>query len=210
MKLRVLGALIVAIPITGSIYFGGEIGLPFLFAILWLVAAREMFDALKKGSKSSKLYCIPLLFLVAMSFVSLVFLRRNFGANYVMFFFLAVWANDIFALLVGKHGKMHFCSISPKKTIEGVLGGTVATALVAIFVARKIGVVTGDAYAICLCVIVLGLPGDLLFSWFKRRCKIKDYGCIIPGHGGIMDRFDSTILASIGAWLMLCYITHPH
>lgn len=112
--------------------------------------------------------------------------------------FLLIWTNDTFAYLTGRFiGKTKlFERISPKKTWEGTIGGVVFT----IGVGYLIGLWSSDytstfwmvsAVLIAPCAIF----GDLLESLFKRSLNIKDSGNILPGHGGILDRFDATLFA---------------
>lgn len=95
---------------------------------------------------------------------------------------------------IGKHKLAP--KISPKKTIEGAIGGIILSCLVTIII---IGIFNINANVVSLIAItpvlcIAGMAGDLLASYLKRRVDIKDYGKIIPGHGGIMDRFDSILL----------------
>ncbi len=113
--------------------------------------------------------------------------------------FILIWANDSFAYLVGKNfGRTKLMErISPKKTVEGFLGG-IAGALIAAFFIHKFT----EIYelwiwlVIALIASVFGTVGDLVQSKFKRQAGVKDSGTIMPGHGGIYDRLDSIIYAS--------------
>lgn len=111
--------------------------------------------------------------------------------------FLLIWMNDTFAFLSGKFfGKTKlFERISPKKTWEGTIGGVIFTLLAAVaitflFDEGKLIFWVVSAIIIAPCSIL----GDLLESLFKRNMEIKDSGNILPGHGGILDRFDATLL----------------
>ncbi len=109
-----------------------------------------------------------------------------------------VWINDIFAYLVGiKLGRTKlFERISPKKSREGSLGGLVFT-LGAAYVLSLFAewITTRDAMMIALIVVVTGSLGDLVESMLKRQANVKDSGNILPGHGGVLDRFDATFFA---------------
>lgn len=126
--------------------------------------------------------------------------------------FASSWLTDAGAFLVGrKFGKHKLCPrISPKKSVEGAVGGVVITVLLANFVyflydkviAKIYGIPTFGGHAaktylaLSLMIFVLSILsifGDLAASVHKRKCGIKDYSNILPGHGGIMDRFDSPI-----------------
>ena len=109
-----------------------------------------------------------------------------------------IWANDVFAYLVGMAFGRHrlFERLSPKKSWEGFFGG-VAGALVMGYVASRC---MGEAWwvwiGLALVAAVTGVLGDLVESMFKRAAGVKDSGTIIPGHGGILDRFDAMLLAA--------------
>jgi len=109
-----------------------------------------------------------------------------------------VWVNDIFAYLVGsRFGKTRlFERISPKKSWEGSIGGFVFTLCGAALYADLSGLlVMNQALAIATIVVVFGSLGDLIESMLKRQAGVKDSGNLIPGHGGILDRFDATFFA---------------
>ena len=121
--------------------------------------------------------------------------------------FFLIWTNDVFAYLTGRLiGRTPlFTRISPKKTIEGTLGGAILTMVVAFFLQNQLPApYTGNfAFALLLGIVVavMGILGDLIESKFKRQLNIKDSGNILPGHGGILDRFDSFIY--IVPWVYL-------
>ena len=116
-----------------------------------------------------------------------------------------IWASDTFAYLTGKAFGKHklFERISPKKTIEGFLGGLVGAVIISILI---------DIYSVrpmwqwitlAVVLVVTGTIGDLVESSFKRAAKVKDSGTILPGHGGLLDRLDSLLFASPFAYLTL-------
>jgi len=131
------------------------------------------------------------------------------GKYLIIMLFCLIWVNDIFAYLTGMAIGKHrlFERISPKKTIEGSLGGLVMTVLVAFFVNHYWLYVMDDMKmaGMAMVVVVFGSLGDLCESMMKRQAGVKDSGNVIPGHGGILDRFDATFLAMpfVYCYLML-------
>lgn len=123
--------------------------------------------------------------------------------------FLLIWTNDTFAFLSGKFfGKTKlFERISPKKTWEGTIGGLIFTA----FAAGIMGYFTTDYtfwFISALIVAPCAIFGDLLESLFKRSLDIKDSGTILPGHGGILDRFDATLFALPFLYVWIVFYTY--
>ena len=125
----------------------------------------------------------------------------QFDGRPILAFFIIIWASDVGAycvgMLFGKYSRKLFPSVSPKKTWAGFWGG-LAFAVLAGLILVWTGLWTYPWYhAIILSVImhVAGVFGDLFESQWKRVCEIKDSGNIIPGHGGMMDRFDSALFA---------------
>lgn len=122
----------------------------------------------------------------------------RFSPGIVIGFFLLIWANDTGAYLsgvtMGRHKLMP--AISPKKTWEGFFGGFLLAAAAAFFLSGLLGVVDRLHWIIIsIFVSVAGTYGDLAESMLKRSSGVKDSGNIMPGHGGFLDRFDSTIMA---------------
>lgn len=151
------------------------------------------------------IYSMTLLIPAALG--TLVSLRDNnpaCGIFIVMVAVFAAWVADAGAYFTGSFfGKHKLCpEISPKKTIEGAIGGVIVNVLVLLLA----GFIYEQAFGaqvneISMLLIGLGssvisILGDLSFSLIKRSCNIKDFGQVIPGHGGILDRFDSVIFVS--------------
>ncbi len=115
----------------------------------------------------------------------------------------ALWINDTMAYIVGSIiGKTPLSKISPKKTWEGTIGGVILTIAVICLIAyltRRISII--DAGILSGIAAITGTLGDLFESKLKRMAGVKDSGCIMPGHGGFLDRFDSLLFASVFVWL---------
>lgn len=117
----------------------------------------------------------------------------------------SIWINDTMAYLVGSMiGKTPFTKISPKKTIEGTIGG-ILLCVVTIALAALFSKLLPVSHAIVIAAIcgVFGTLGDLLESKIKRMADVKDSGSFMPGHGGFLDRFDSMLVAIPAVWLYL-------
>ena len=125
----------------------------------------------------------------------------NYQPNLVMMLFILIWVNDSFAYMTGKLLGRHkmWERHSPGKTWEGTIGGALFCIAVAFFVGPLIvHEPQSRIHWIVLAVIVsvVGTLGDLTESLFKRSCGVKDSGNIMPGHGGMLDRFDSILMAT--------------
>jgi phosphatidate cytidylyltransferase len=123
----------------------------------------------------------------------------------VIFLFAIVWTTDIAAYFTGRTigGPKLMPQVSPKKTWSGAIGGMLAAVVVA-FVLAKVTALTG-LFAIAMLAIILSIcaqGGDLFESFLKRRFGAKDSGHLIPGHGGLMDRLDGFVTASVVAALI--------
>ncbi|CAN5690768.1 hypothetical protein BH24ACT5_BH24ACT5_15540 [soil metagenome] len=134
---------------------------------------------------------------------------NNFGTDTLFMVALGVAANDIGALVVGSAaGRAPLRAwISPAKTVEGVLGGTAMTIL-ALLIASKIG--RGDYWGditdvllLAVVIAVLAPLGDLTESMFKRNLEIKDFGTVVQGHGGVLDRFDGFLFVLPGVYYLV-------
>ncbi len=120
--------------------------------------------------------------------------------------FILVWVNDSFAYITGKNfGKQKlFERISPKKTVEGFLGGLLFSCIASYFIFKFTDTLNFSSWLIMAIIISsIGTIGDLIQSKFKRQANVKDSGSILPGHGGIYDRLDSMIFSAPFIYLFL-------
>ncbi|NER09242.1 phosphatidate cytidylyltransferase [Muriicola jejuensis] len=135
----------------------------------------------------------------------------DFAKMLIMGIFILIWVNDSFAYLVGKSiGRTKlYPAVSPKKTVEGTLGGFVFTLVAAYILSQYEPIIKPVEWVILASVIVLtGSLGDLVESKLKRLAHVKDSGAILPGHGGMLDRLDSLIFAAPFAYLVLNIFTY--
>ncbi len=133
--------------------------------------------------------------------IFLGFQTRSYGMNLLICTFFITWSTDTFAYFIGKaFGKKKLCpSISPNKTVEGSFGGLIGSILVSII----FGLILNNSLNLNVPLYHFGIMGllggilsqlgDLCASSIKRFCGIKDFGNLLPGHGGLLDRFDSLL-----------------
>lgn len=132
--------------------------------------------------------------------LSFIYLTRSLpdGKFLVWLIFLCSWGCDTCAycvgMLIGKHKMAPV--LSPKKSIEGAVGGVAGAALLGVIYAAATQGKMAEYALICAVGALISMMGDLAASAIKRNQNIKDYGKLIPGHGGILDRFDSVIITA--------------
>ena len=165
------------------------------------------YDSIQEISTSSKyLYLLGYITLPFIFITKISFGINDYNPKIIIGLFILIWTNDTFAYIIGKSiGKNKlFERISPKKTIEGFLGG-ILFAVLAGFLISKFYIKAKPEFSeksiliwtsIALIVGVMGTIGDLIESKFKRVAGVKDSGSIMPGHGGILDRLDSVIFVA--------------
>ncbi len=137
--------------------------------------------------------------LVALPLGSLSYLSTRHDIVWTFALFILIWTNDTGAYLTGSLLGRHklFERVSPKKSWEGSVGGAVFTLAAGLLFWRFSGVGGAAQWiGLSLLTVVAGTYGDLLESLLKRSAGVKDSGKILPGHGGILDRFDSILLAA--------------
>ena len=138
-----------------------------------------------------------------------------YGGGMVMMPLVAAFCSDSAALFAGMACGKHKLAprVSPKKTVEGAVGGVLGGMLGMVIFRIIFHLVTLQQLHIGWCVLiglvgaVMGQLGDLSFSLVKRQYGIKDYGRLLPGHGGVLDRFDSVVFAAPAVWLIVSYVT---
>jgi phosphatidate cytidylyltransferase len=166
-----------------------------------------LFDDTQNISRISKyIYLVGYIMLPFLFITKISFGIKDYNPKIIIGLFILIWTNDTFAYLVGKSIGKHklFERISPKKTIEGFLGGVVFAAFAG-FLISKLYIQPNPEFSsksiliwtiIALIVSIFGTIGDLIESKFKRIAGVKDSGAIMPGHGGVLDRLDSVIFVA--------------
>ena len=154
------------------------------------------------GTVSKYSYLIGYIILPFVFITKIPFGDKGYNPKIIIGIFILIWTNDTFAYIVGKSiGKTKlFERISPKKTIEGFVGGVIFAIIASYIIAKYyIEIKEANTYIwiiIAVIVGVFGTIGDLIESKFKRIAGVKDSGIIMPGHGGILDRLDSVIFVA--------------
>ena len=206
--------------------FGGEYCLSYIsliaivfFVYLLYMAFAAVFERGKLDIREIAIAFMTVFYLIV-SFASYTLIRYNgdYGKYLFIMVLVIAWGGDISAYFVGTLCGKHklIPEVSPKKTVEGAIGGTLSALVFFPLFGFIVSLSTGGAvkanylvlviYALILAVVAQ--IGDLLASLIKREYKIKDYGSLLPGHGGIMDRFDSVMSVSV-LTMLLCMIYPP-
>jgi phosphatidate cytidylyltransferase len=186
-------------------YLGGMLFLSFFAAFISILfnAKKEVVPQLGKIFLSIMYIGVPFTLMVLIPFINHDF---QYIHSTILGVFILVWINDTFAYvtgsLFGKHKLLE--RISPKKTIEGFIGGMFFAFVGAWLLSRfypDLSLINWLVFAAI--VSVFGVLGDLIESMFKRQAGVKDSGNLIPGHGGLLDRLDSVIFAAPFIFLYL-------
>ena len=196
-----------------------EVLIPYLFLILYLLVSELYLK--KKNPLNNWAYAMMSQLYIALSFAMLNVLAYHstggsspYNVQYnpilPLSIFIFTWINDTGAyctgMLFGKHRL--FERISPKKSWEGSIGGGIFSVIAAVVMAHFFPFMSlGVWIGLALTVVVFGTLGDLTESLLKRTLGIKDSGNILPGHGGMLDRFDSTLMAVPAAVVYLYIIS---
>jgi phosphatidate cytidylyltransferase len=214
-------ATCIAAPLAA--YWIGDGSLPLVFAFAFAAAAVGFIGA--PGVQSGPLPNVAITMLASVwigllgSFAALIVRYStvsygvpgfNVGTDTLFIVAVGVVANDVMALFVGSTaGRTPLREwISPSKSVEGLIGGTVGTFLAVAIVGTQSGTWdrTSEWILLALVISVLAPLGDLVESMFKRNLDVKDFGTFIPGHGGVLDRFDGFLFVLPGAYYLMLVI----
>jgi phosphatidate cytidylyltransferase len=199
LNLRLLSGFILGPLFVLAIYFGGIL-FQAVVAIAFGLSVKEWIDMTRQGKRVIRDSILGIAyFIIAYASFFKLRLEMDEGMFLTVVLFLTVMIGDVAAYFTGRFfkGPKLLPSISPNKTWAGLIGGmlgSVAFILLANtyqpFLPLNIAIVAG------LSLAVVGQIGDLIISMYKRRVHVKDTGHLIPGHGGILDRIDSLLLAT--------------
>jgi len=177
-----------------------------IFVLLFLI--KDLFSTKTLPQFQSRRFIITTFYL-ASGFIFLTLIANfnsEFTPNLLLGIFILTWVSDTFAYLVGKNlGRQKlFPRISPKKTVEGFLGGLFFACIASYFISYFTNTLDFTNWLILAIIVsAFGTIGDLIESKFKRQANVKDSGVIMPGHGGLLDRLDSVIFAAPFVYLFL-------
>ena len=203
--IKILGMLLVMFISLNNIFYKVDLNVLILIPLLSLSLPMLLYNDNKVYNIIDSLFVIGIVYFVGLSFGNII-LMRDISMSRCIFIFIISFVTDTYAYIGGSLiGRHKLTEISPKKTIEGSLVGTIMGVVVgSVYYFYVVGGVTGiESILLCLFLTILSELGDLVFSSIKRNFNIKDYSNLIPGHGGILDRFDSVIYVSLGLSLIL-------
>ena len=205
--LRLTAALVVALAVViGANYASQQaIAISAAGVLFWIIAAFYLARASLQSSSAwaarlfKGLYGL-LLILIGAYALGALFTLPN-GRYWLLLLLLLIWAADVGAYIVGRTLGRHQLAprVSPGKTWEGVLGGLLLAIVVALVASYLMNLQIGQLWlllAVSLTTVGASVVGDLFISLMKRQAGLKDAGRIFPGHGGVLDRFDSLIAAA--------------
>ena len=184
------GIIFIAILLLGTTY--SQTSFIILYLTLASISIYEMWNILEKKS------ILPLVF-VTLPFILLISLtgfKNDFDPLIVLYILILTWTFDSFAYLFGsRYGRNKILpKISPKKSWEGFFGGYISTLIISFILMNYQAKLLEEYIIIAFILPVTATVGDLIASYYKRKSKVKDYGKIIPGHGGIIDRLDAIFI----------------
>ena len=200
-----IGILCVLLIAMNNTFYKIDLNIVVLIPLLVLSLPIVFYNNGKLYSIIDALYNLGIVYFLGFSFGNIIYMADT-SIIKCIFIFIIAFITDTYAYiggcLVGRH---KLTSISPKKTIEGSVIGTIMGTLVgSVYYYNLVsGVTVFETIVLCLFLTILSEFGDLFFSSIKRYFDKKDYSNLIPGHGGVLDRFDSVIYVSLGLSLIL-------
>ena len=204
LLLRSFSSLILGPLVIFAVYLDNY----FFYLLLLVVIVPVIYETLKLKVKKIKIFIFFLLIMFTLSALQ-IYIMNN-GKYLIIFILLLSWLSDIGGYIFGKFiGGKKIKIISPNKTYTGFIGSIVFVQFFGFYVKSLnisfINETVLSFYFLLICTLVVIL-GDLLFSYFKRRCEIKDFSNFLPGHGGLLDRIDGLMLLTIFVYIVKLWI----
>lgn len=206
--IKILSVLCLAMIAMNNTFYKIELNIVVLIPLLVLSLPIVFYNDSKLYNITDALYSLGIVYFLGFSFGNIIYMADTSLVKCI-FIFIIAFITDTYAYiggcLIGRH---KLTSISPKKTIEGSVVGTLMGTLIgSVYYYNLVGGVTVfEVIVFSLFLTLLSEVGDLFFSSIKRYFDKKDYSNLIPGHGGVLDRFDSVIYVSLGLSLILSII----
>jgi phosphatidate cytidylyltransferase len=172
-----------------------------LIPVLTSIFIAELYSFHENPFTNIGYTCLGLVYIIApfCFFFGLSFIQGNYNYHFPLCFLLLLWSNDTGAYVVGRslgRSKL-FERHSPKKTWEGFIGGVLFTIFIAVVISYFFKDITWRQWvSVAILISCFGTMGDLVESMLKRSNNVKDSGDILPGHGGLLDRFDGLLMAA--------------
>lgn len=203
--IKIISILCLVIIAMNNTFYKLDLNIIVLLPLLLLSIPIVFYNDSKIYNITDEMYILGIIYFLGFSFGNIIYMA-DVSLVRCIFIFIIAFVTDTYAYIGGSLiGRHKLTSISPKKTIEGSLVGTLMGTLVgSVYYYNLVsGVTILDTVILCLILTILSEVGDLFFSSVKRYFDKKDYSNLIPGHGGILDRFDSVIYVSLGLSLIL-------
>ncbi len=202
---RFFGYVSIILVVWNNVFYELDDKLTLIIPMLFLTIPIIFYNDGKKYNINDALYILGVILFIGFSFNNIIYMDKLDFHKCILIFILS-FATDTYAYIGGRLvGKKKLTNISPKKTVEGsVIGVFMGVIISSVYYYTFIGGMSiKSIIIICLILSVLSEIGDLIFSSIKRYFNKKDYSNLIPGHGGILDRFDSVIFVSLGLTIIL-------
>lgn len=206
--IKLLGVVCVILLSLSNTFYRMNMGTQVFIPMLALSLPIVFYNDSTVYNITDALYVLGIVYFLGFAFGNIIYMADSDVVRCI-FIFLIAFITDTYAyiggVLIGRH---KLTSISPKKTVEGSVVGTVMGTLIgSVYYFNLVsGVTLFETVMLCLFLTLLSEVGDLFFSSIKRYFDKKDYSNLIPGHGGVLDRFDSVIYVSLGLSLILSII----
>lgn len=206
--IKFIGVISLILLVLNETFFHIHDDLLLLVPLLGLTIPIVFYNDSKRYNIQDAFFVMGIVFFLGFAFHNIIYMAK-LDIYKCVFIFLISFATDTYAYiggcLVGRH---KLTSISPKKTVEGSIIGTIMGCLIGVVYYNLAigGLDFIPMVLVCFFLTILSEFGDLVFSSIKRYFDKKDYSDLIPGHGGILDRFDSVIFVSLGLYVIMAIL----